>query len=108
MASYGKLPLSFEANQGQTDAEVRFLARGGGYTIFLTDDEAVLTLRKSSVVSGQLSVVPTFGSARATIAPTFRACPEPRESTADAGLNAGITTSVDKPTADRLTGLSAG
>jgi hypothetical protein len=47
VASYGKLPLSFEANQGQTDARVRFLARGGGYTIFLTDDEAVLTLRKS-------------------------------------------------------------
>src|ERR1035441_3913963 len=31
---YGKLPLSFEANQGQTDARVRFLARGSGYTIF--------------------------------------------------------------------------
>ena len=48
VASYGKLPLSFEANQGQTDSRVRFLARGGGYTIFLTNDEAVLTLRKSS------------------------------------------------------------
>ena len=45
--SYGRMPLSFEANQGQTDSRVRFLARGGGYTIFLTDDEAVLTLRKS-------------------------------------------------------------
>jgi len=48
VAIYGKLPLSFEANQGQTDSRVRFLARGGGYTIFLTYDEAVLTLRKSS------------------------------------------------------------
>jgi len=48
LASYGKLPLSFEVNQGQTNARVRFLARGGGYTIFLTNDEAVLTLRKSS------------------------------------------------------------
>ena len=47
VASYGKLPLSFEANQGQTDSRVRFLARGGGYTIFLTDNEAVLTFRKS-------------------------------------------------------------
>jgi len=47
VAGYGRLPLSFEANHGQTDARVRFLARGGGYTIFLTDDEAVLTLRKS-------------------------------------------------------------
>jgi hypothetical protein len=47
VARYGKLPLSFEANQGQTDSHVRFLARGGGYTIFLTDDETVLNLRKS-------------------------------------------------------------
>jgi hypothetical protein len=48
VANYGKLPLSFEANQGQTHARVRFLARGGDYTIFLTNDEAVLTLRRSS------------------------------------------------------------
>ncbi|MGD1104528.1 MAG: protease pro-enzyme activation domain-containing protein, partial [Terriglobia bacterium] len=48
VASCGKLPLSFEANQGQTDARVRFPAPGGGYTNFVTDDEAVLTLRKSS------------------------------------------------------------
>ncbi len=42
--SYGKLPLSFEANNGQTDARVKFLSRTGGYTLFLTGDEAVLTL----------------------------------------------------------------
>jgi hypothetical protein len=28
---YGKLPLSFEANQGQTDPQVRFTSRGNGY-----------------------------------------------------------------------------
>jgi hypothetical protein len=33
---------------------VRFLARGGGYTIFLTDDEAVLALRKSQPGMGRL------------------------------------------------------
>lgn len=38
---YGKLPLSFEVNQGQTDAEVKFLARGQGYALFLTSTEAV-------------------------------------------------------------------
>jgi hypothetical protein len=43
--SYGKLPLSFEANQGQTDARVKFLSRGSGYTLFLTSDEAVFSLR---------------------------------------------------------------
>ena len=44
--SYGKLPLSFEANRGQTDRQVKFLARGSGYTLFLTGDAAVLSLRR--------------------------------------------------------------
>jgi len=55
-ASYGKLPLSFEANHGQTDPRVKFVSRGPGYTLFLAGDEALLALRKSSVVSGQSSV----------------------------------------------------
>jgi hypothetical protein len=42
---YGKLPLSFEVNRGQTDGEVKFLARGQGYTLFLTSTEAVFQLR---------------------------------------------------------------
>ena len=49
--NYGKLPLSFEANQGQTDPQVKFLSRGRGYALFLTGDEAVLSLRKPSAVS---------------------------------------------------------
>jgi sugar lactone lactonase YvrE len=43
---YGKLPLSFEANWGQADPHVRFLSRGNGYSLFLTDKEAVLSLLK--------------------------------------------------------------
>ena len=43
--NYGKVSLSFEANQGQTDPRVKFLSRGSGYTLFLTGDEAVLSLR---------------------------------------------------------------
>jgi hypothetical protein len=44
--SYGKLPLSFEANHGQTDAQVKFIARGAGYTLFLTPAEAVFSLQQ--------------------------------------------------------------
>ena len=43
-AAYGNLPLSFEANEGQSDAQVQFLARGHGYSLFLTPSEAVLAL----------------------------------------------------------------
>jgi hypothetical protein len=46
IAGYGKLPLHFEANQGQTDDQVRFLARGSGYGLFLTPTESVLALHK--------------------------------------------------------------
>jgi hypothetical protein len=46
--SYGKLPLSFEANHGQTDGRVKFLSRTGGFTLFLAGDEAVLALRGSA------------------------------------------------------------
>jgi hypothetical protein len=41
-ATYGNLPLSFEANQGQVGPEVRYLSRGQGYSLFLTDSAAVL------------------------------------------------------------------
>jgi hypothetical protein len=41
---YGNLPLSFEANRGQTDARVKFLSHAGHHTLWLTNDEAVLTV----------------------------------------------------------------
>ena len=49
LETYGKLPLSFEANVGQTSSQVAFLSRGQGYTLFLTRHaEAVLVLGKSA------------------------------------------------------------
>lgn len=52
---YGRLPLRFEANQGQADTEARFVSRGPGYGLFLTSKGAVLSLQK-----------PSKGSARQT------------------------------------------
>ncbi|MFQ5658720.1 MAG: SBBP repeat-containing protein, partial [Candidatus Methylomirabilales bacterium] len=49
LKEYGSRPLSFEVNQGQTDAQVKFLARGRGYTLFLTPTEVVLVLTKPGV-----------------------------------------------------------
>ena len=43
-----QLPLSFEVNQGQQDARVKFLSRGNGYGLFLTPEEAVMVLGKSA------------------------------------------------------------
>jgi len=56
-SAYGKLPLSFEANLGQTDARVKFVSKGSGYSLFLTPTEAVIALsqhqEKSSSVGHQ-------------------------------------------------------
>jgi uncharacterized protein (TIGR03437 family) len=43
----GQLPLSFEPNQGQSDARVRFLARGRTCQLWLAADEAVLSHPRS-------------------------------------------------------------
>ena len=45
--SYGKLPISFEPNQGQAEVGVQYLASGAGYRLFLTPVEMVLTFRAS-------------------------------------------------------------
>ncbi len=41
------MPLSFEENQGQVDPQVKYLARGQGYTLFLTPGAEVLGLRNA-------------------------------------------------------------
>ena len=49
--AYGKLPLSFEANYGQTDRRVKFLSRGRGYTLLLTSSEAVFVFTKREAIA---------------------------------------------------------
>ena len=47
-STYSKLPLAFEANQGQAVSSVRFLAHGSGYTLFLTATGSVLSFANQS------------------------------------------------------------
>jgi Beta-propeller repeat len=57
--AFSRLPLRFEENTGQTDAEVKFLSRGNGYNLFLTPSEAVMALRDGEKAgqAGRQSVV---------------------------------------------------
>jgi hypothetical protein len=41
--AYGKLPLSFIPNEGQTDEAVRYYAQGAGYGFFFTKEGAMLS-----------------------------------------------------------------
>jgi len=43
-SQFGRTPLAFEENRGQTDSAVRFLSRESGFLLFLTDREAVVKL----------------------------------------------------------------
>ena len=61
------IPLSFEANEGQTAPSVRFLSRGSGYSMFLTQDEVVLNLERQqpdSPALGKTPAVPTVDTLR--------------------------------------------
>jgi hypothetical protein len=54
---YGTVPMSFAANQGQSDDAVKFLARGQGYSLFLTETEAVLALAAPSSQAADAAIV---------------------------------------------------
>jgi hypothetical protein len=45
---FSNLPLTFEANIGQADSRVQFLAHGAGYTAFFTETGSVLELDGAS------------------------------------------------------------
>ena len=49
--AYGKIPLTFEANQGQVNGEVKYLSRGTNYNLFLTSSEAVISLPAPSTAA---------------------------------------------------------
>jgi hypothetical protein len=44
----GAFPLQFEENRGQADGSVQFISRSGGYTLFLTNNEAVMVLSRAT------------------------------------------------------------
>jgi len=65
--AYGKLPLSFELNQGQTDGQVKALARGAGYTLFLTNAGATLTLVKRQAPTARKGLSPHVAQSHARV-----------------------------------------
>jgi hypothetical protein len=52
LADYGKVPLSFEPNRGQTDGRVQWVARGPEYALFLSGHDAVLELNSIAPKNG--------------------------------------------------------
>ena len=51
-------PLVFEPNQGQASSEVKWIARGRGYRLYITSDGATIVLRDADAVSPRKSLSP--------------------------------------------------
>src|SRR5260221_2841144 len=81
--SYGKLPLSLEANHGQADGQVKFRSTTGGYTLFLTGDEPVAALRAGNAAGKAKTKFPV--ETRLAASPEAKSGPIP-ESTPGAVL----------------------
>ena len=63
-ASYDKIPLSFEANQGQTDSQVKFLSHGDGYSLFLTPNAAIFILGRDKGATPAVVSMELLGARR--------------------------------------------
>src|SRR5207245_10554939 len=50
--AYGRLPMTFEPNQGQAEPSVKFLSRGGGFTLQLSATEAGLAFSQKGRGTG--------------------------------------------------------
>jgi Beta-propeller repeat len=55
--AYGRLPLTFVPNAGQTDPRVRYTAQGADWELYLTGQEAVLAFADQTRQSDQREVV---------------------------------------------------
>src|ERR1035437_5704740 len=66
IVNYGKLPLSFEENRGQTDARAKFLSHGRDYSILLAPSEVLLTLQSAGKARRQSTIRMSFPGANSS------------------------------------------
>src|SRR5215216_7127382 len=60
--AYGKLPLSFVPNEGQTDEAVRYYAQGAGYGFFFTHKGATLSFAEGKGRGGHALALDFLGA----------------------------------------------
>jgi hypothetical protein len=74
-ASFAALPLAFEQNLGQTDPQVKYMARANGYTLFLTNHDAVFAFHPKSSPS-ELTAGRRLSTSHANRVPRAQAQPD--------------------------------
>ncbi len=63
-AAFGRLPLSFELNRGQSAARVKYLSRGPGYTLFLGANSVVFSMTNAESRGGTAIEATFIGASR--------------------------------------------
>jgi hypothetical protein len=69
--SLNKLPLTFERNQGQTQPSVDYMARGSGYSVYLSGGNARIALQRPKASHAPVLDLQLVGTRRG-LAPTSR------------------------------------
>jgi hypothetical protein len=69
-STYGHLPLTFQANKGQTDPRVQYMSQGDGYSVFLTSQGMVLSLRSSASTADSKASAATSNASGTSSAPS--------------------------------------
>jgi hypothetical protein len=95
--SYESLPLTFEVNQGQTASNVQFLARGSGYTVFLTSGQMTLALRSSALSSATTNVATGALKQKSAITSTNLAKSSPSQKTASSVIQINLVGANENP-----------
>ena len=66
IVNYGKLPLNFEENRGQTGARVKFLSHGRDYSIQLAPSEVFLNLQPAGKARRESTIRMSFPGANSS------------------------------------------
>ena len=106
-ASLDALPLAFEANQGQMDPQVKYMARGNGYKLLLTRSAAIIAMASSNRPSEvrEMMLHKRRGASRTKAALKKRTPAATKSSMAAVGINfLGADPNVQPVARDRQSG----
>ena len=99
--SYGKIPLAFTVNQGQTARDVRFTASGNGCSMFFTPTQTVFVLSRETSASAAKRASAKIAGTPEGFEPGINSAPE-YESFALKTEFVGANETVDVVGEDRL------
>src|SRR5262249_25218514 len=91
-----RLPVTFEVNQGQADAKIKFISRTSDHSVLITSDGAIFRPRKAVSGSQSPGDPPAWNNARVSQNPT------PPAATTGAAVRMRLVSAARKPRVEGL------